>query len=215
MYRQMATCGYRDEYQSRIYAPHIREFNEYVDELQARQPDKFIPHISAEFGGAAARLLLLTLSPGEQTRLDVPGGSGMLSVENGDPAAERIAEALDHAEIARTDCIGWNMYPWYIKGFGELNSSVRDPYLTEGADLLIQMIARLPRLRAVLVFGQGPERGWVFFRRSYPKTARSLKYFRHRSTEPLGYAGTKEQQNIWRSELFAEMVRVREAITRH
>ncbi|MFF0501307.1 hypothetical protein ACFYU5_33270 [Nocardia aobensis] len=213
MYQQMKTHGYRDGYRARIYDPHIRELNEYVDQLQARKPDQFIPHISPEFGGSEARLLLLTLSPGEQTRLDMPGGSGMLSVENGDPAAERIADALDRAAIARTDCIGWNMYPWYKPGLGELTPKVRDPYLLEGAELLIHVIARLPRLRAVFVFGHGPERGWDFFRRSYPKTARSLKHFWHRSTGPRGYAGRIEQQNAWRRELFDEMARAGQAIT--
>lgn len=212
MYQQMRISGYRDDYQARIYDPHIRELNEYVDRLRARKPDMFVPHISPEFGGSAARLLLLPLSPGEQTRLDVPGGSGMLSVENGDPAAERIAEALDHAAIARADCVGWNMYPWYKRGLGELNASVRDPYLREGADLLIQVIARLPHLRAVFVFGHGPERGWDFFRQSYPKTARSLKHFWHRSTGPRGYAGTTEQQKVWRRQLFDEMLRVGKSI---
>ncbi|WP_156511198.1 hypothetical protein [Nocardia nova] len=212
MYQRMKTGGFRDDHRSRIYDPHIRELNEYVDELRARKPDRFVPHISPEFG-SAARLLLLTLSPGEQTRLDVPGGSGMLSVENGDPAAERIAAALDHAEIARTDCFGWNMYPWYEKGLGESNASVRDPLLREGVDLLIQVIARLPYLRAVFVFGHGPERGWNFFRQSYPKTARSLKHFWHRSTGPRGYVGTADQQEVWRRELFDEMGRAATAIT--
>lgn len=212
MYHRMKTRGYRDDHRARIYDPHVRELNEYVDELRARKPGKFVPHISPEFGGSAARLLLLTLSPGEKTRLEVAGGSGMLSVENSDPAASRIAEALDHAEIDRADCVGWNIYPWYEKGLGELKPQIRDPYLYEGVDLLIQVITRLPRLRAVFVFGHVPERGWNFFRQAYPRTAGSLKYFWHRSTGPSGYRGSVEQQKVWRQELFDEMDKAKKAI---
>ncbi|WP_280439561.1 hypothetical protein [Nocardia cyriacigeorgica] len=201
----MSVSAYRDDVRAGIYAPHVRELNEYVDTLRAKKPKEFVPHISPEFGGSQARLLLLTLSPGEKTRLEASGGSGLLSVENSDPAAARIAEALDHAGIDRMDCVGWNFYPWYVKGFGELEAQDRDPYLYEGVDLLIQVIARLPRLRAVFIFGKAPDLGWRLFRQSYPKTARSLKVFRHRSTGPVGYLGSVEQRMEWRRELFEEM----------
>ncbi|WP_157103867.1 hypothetical protein [Nocardia harenae] len=211
-YQHMKIRHFRDDYLERIYDPHIRELNEYVDELRARKPDQFVPHVSPEFGGREARLLLLTLSPGEKTKLDIAGGSGMLSVENSDPAAARIAEALDHADIDRSDCVGWNMYPWFVQGLGELRKPVQDPYLLEGTDHLIQVIARLPRLRAVFVFGTVPERGWGFFRRSYPRTARSLRHFWHRSTGPKGYIGSVQQQEIWRQELFDAMSAAKQAI---
>ncbi|NEW29399.1 hypothetical protein [Nocardia cyriacigeorgica] len=210
----MSVSTYRDDVRAAIYAPHVRELNEYVDTLRAKKPKEFVPHISPEFGGSQARLLLLTLSPGEKTRLEASGGSGLLSVENSDPAAARIAEALDHAGIDRMDCVGWNFYPWYVKGFGELKAQARDPYLHEGVDLPIQVIARLPRLRAVFIFGKVPERGWGLFQQSYPMTARSLKLFHHRSTGPSGYRGTVEQQMRWRRELFEEMNRAAAAIGR-
>ncbi|WP_063000551.1 hypothetical protein [Nocardia jinanensis] len=212
MYHRMKSRGYSDDLRARIYDPHVRELNEYVDELTARKPGKFVPHISPEFGGSAARLLLLTLSPGEKTRLDLPGGSGLLSVENCDPAASRIAEALDHARIDRAACVSWNIYPWYEKGLGELKPSLREPYLLEGVDLVIQVIARLPQLQAVFVFGDVPNRGWDLFRQSYPRTARSLKHFSHRSTGPSGYRGSVEQQKVWRQQLFVEMVRAERVI---
>ncbi len=212
MYRQMGDSTYRDDVRADIYAPHVRELNEYVDTLRAKKPGEFVPHISPEFGGSQARLLLLTLSPGEKTRLDASRGSGLLSVENSDPGAARIAEALDHAGLDRRDCVGWNVYPWYVKGFGELKPQERDPYLREGVDLLIQVIARLPRLRAVFVFGKVPDLAWAMFRQSYPKTTRSLKYFYHRSTGPTGYIGSAAQRMEWRQQLFDQMDKAAAAI---
>lgn len=172
---------------------------------RSHKPCQYVPHISPEFGGAAARLLLLTLSPGEKTRFEASGGSGLLSAENTDLAARRIAEALDHAGLGLPDCVGWNAYPWYVHGLGGMKSQQQDPYLREGADLLIQVIAQLPRLRAVFVFGKATERAWGLFTRSYPKVSRSLRCFRHRSTGPMGYAGSKEQQAIWQRESFESM----------
>ncbi|WP_280183978.1 hypothetical protein [Nocardia cyriacigeorgica] len=208
----MGISTYRDDVRAGIYAPHVRELNEYVDTLRAKKPGESVPHISPEFGGSQARLLLLTLSPGEKTRLEASGGSGLLSVENSDPGAARIAEALDHAGIDRMDCVGWNVYPWYVKGFGELKPQERDPYLHEGVDLLIQVIARLPRLRAVFVFGKAPDLAWAMFRQSYPKTTRSLKYFHHRSTGPTGYIGSVAQRMEWRQQLFDTMDKAAAAI---
>lgn len=105
-----------------------------------------------------------------------------------------------------SDCVGWNVYPRFAHGLGGMKSQQQDPYLREGADLLIQVIARLPQLRVVFVFGKATERAWDLFTRSYPKVSRSLRCFRHRSTGPMGYTGSKEQQVIWQRELFESMV---------
>ncbi|MEV2224645.1 hypothetical protein AB0E01_32900 [Nocardia vinacea] len=203
---------YRNEARENIYDSRVRDLNEFVDGLRARKPDQFIPYISPEFGGSSARLLLLTLSPGEKTRLDSSGGSGFLSTENTDPAAFRIAEAMDSAGIARTDCVGWNAYPWYVHGLGGMRAERQDPFLREGIDLLIQVIARLPELRAVFVFGRAPERAWGYFGKEYPRTRRSLAFFYHRSTGPKGYQGTKLEQIEWRRELFESMTAAKRAI---
>lgn len=208
----MRSSRHRAGLRELIYAPHIKELNVYVDFLRASRPGEFVPYVSPEFGGSAARMLLLTLSPGEQTRPDSPGGSGFLSLENTDPAASRIAEALDRSGIEPSDCIGWNVYPWYVRGLGSMSLSEQDPLLRDGVDVLIQVISRLPELRAVFVFGRGPERAWDHFGKQYPRTRRSVGYFYHRSTGPQGYQGTRAQQEEWRGDLVAEMMCARDAI---
>ncbi|MBM4589332.1 hypothetical protein GS507_14150 [Rhodococcus hoagii] len=210
---RMSSSRHRDGLSKLIYAPHVKELNAYVDTLQARKPVEFVPYVSPEFGGSAARMLLLTLSPGEQTRPESPGGSGFLYLENTDPAASRIAEALDLTGVKPTDCIGWNVYPWYMSRLGNMPLSEQDPFLRQGVDVLIQVIARLPELRAVFVFGRGPERAWWnHFGKEYPRTRRSVGYFYHRSTGPQGYQGTRAQQEEWRRELIEEMANAKQVI---
>lgn len=190
---------------------HVADLNDFVDELSQRKGN-FVPHVSPEFGGKAARVLFLLLSPGIKTYDDNGAvGSGFLSIENTDDAAYRIAEAMDEAKLDVKDCVGWNVYPWYVKNMSGLTTEERRPYLQEGSDVLIHLIAKLPELRSVLVFGVVPDVAWSMFGEKYPRTRRSLNYFTHRSTGPYGYLGTSAQQREWRSELVDTMVRVKEA----
>ena len=205
---RMGQRRHRDAAQALAFASHVNSLNTYVDELRARKPGQFVPYVDPAFGGVDARLLLLNLSPGEQTKTSAHGGSGFLSVENSDPAAARINEALDHARISLDDCVPWNAHPWFVEGLGtQMPASLQDKYLQAGVDPLIQVIARLPKLRAVFVFGRATERAWTeFFGRAYPRTRRSLgQYFYHRSTGPTGYIGTVDDHRRWQGELFQEM----------
>ena len=185
--------------------PHVADLNAFVDELTNRKGD-FVPHVSPEFGGKNARVLFLLLSPGVRTYDDNGApGSGFLSVENDDDAAFRIAEAMDAAQLDVTDCVGWNVYPWYVKGMSGLTPEQQRPYLVEGSELLIHLIAKLPELRSVLVFGGAPEFAWNIFGKQYPRTRRSLRYFHHRSTGNQGYRGSANQQSLWREDLVEQM----------
>lgn len=208
---RMRHPGHRDDARSDTYAAHVRDLNEFVDDLRRRKPGSHVPYVSPEFGGCWARLLLLNLSPGEQTKPDVRGGSGFLSSENTDVGAQRIAQALDHARIDLTECVAWNVYPYYHRGLGGMRAHEQEPFLRDGTGLLIHAIARMPSLRAVFVFGDAPARAWKQFGIDYPRTRRALepgphgRPFRHRSTGPQGYIGTNTQQAEWRNELFTEM----------
>lgn len=196
-----------------LHDPHVADLNAFVDELAHRKGD-FVPHVSPEFGGVNARVLFLLLSPGVRTYDDNGApGSGFLSVENTDDAAWRIADAMDAAELDVTDCVGWNVYPWFVKGMSSFTQRQRRPYLEEGSELLIHLIARLPELRSVLVFGDAPDLAWKAFGQKYPRTRRSLKYFHHRSTGPQGYLGTADQQSQWRQDLVEQMKLAKSAAT--
>ncbi|MGW6698251.1 hypothetical protein [Nocardia sp. NPDC055049] len=192
--------------------PHITELNSYVGELRNRYPERFVPLVSPEFGGVQARLMLLTLSPGRQTRDDVAQGSGFLSADNTDVAAERISAALEFSGIDRRDCVPWNIYPWYVGNFRSHSGTEQARMLREGADLLIQVIARLPRLRSIFIFGDLPRQAWGHFAQQYPRTNRMLHRTHHRSTGPAGYIGSREQQAVWQQQLLDKMVRAKKSL---
>lgn len=40
--------------------------------------------------------------------------AAVLSIENDDPSAERMARFLDEAGIDYAEVVLWNAYPWYI-----------------------------------------------------------------------------------------------------
>lgn len=212
-FRRMGDPGHRDVVRALVHEPHVADLNSYVDILRARRPEHCVPYVSPEFGGVRARLLLLTLSPGVQTREDGARGSGMLSADNADVAAERIAAALEFAGIDRRECVPWNVYPWDVGSFAGRPAVEREVMLREGADLLIQVIARLPRLRSVFIFGGLPRTAWTYFARDYPKTDRMLRKFHHRSTGPRGYIGSREQQTEWTRQLFEEMTAAVDSLT--
>lgn len=192
---RMRRADYRDAAREGIYAPHVKVLNVYVDQL--RSPDRFVPYVSPEFGGDEARLLLLLLSPGEQTKDGVPGGSGFLSPENTDVGARphRGKRWTLPGSPQTSASHGTNACPWFVHGLGGMKSAAQDRYLIEGTLPLLNVITRLPRLRAVFVFGGATDRAWkTFFGGEYPRTRHSLKYFYHRSTGPVGYRGSRTEQ---------------------
>ena len=122
---------------------------------------------------------------------------------------------MDAAGIATSECVAWNACPWFVHGLGGMKPAAQDRYLIEGTLPLLNVITRLPRLRAVFVFGGATDRAWkTIFGGEYPRIRRSLDYFYHRSTGPVGYRGSRTEQAAWRIDLSTKMDRARTALDR-
>lgn len=207
----MKSLEFRRWQSDHIRDPHVADLNGLVEDIRDTQGE-FAPYVSPEFGGRQARVLFLLASPGIMTNNEADNaGSGFLSVENPDIAAERIAEAMDEAGLSVRDCVGWNVCPWYVEGFSDLTSKERRPHLLQGSRYLTDLIVRLPELRVVFTFGEDALRGWEMFAKDFKKTARSLENFHHRSTGSSGYIGKVEQREEWRLELVETMKNVKDA----
>ncbi|GAB2651203.1 uracil-DNA glycosylase [Gordonia jinhuaensis] len=179
---------------------HVADINRFVDGLRTKR-DGFVPYVSPEFGGRDARVLLLNLSPGKGTD-PKQGGSGFLSVRNPDNAAERIGEGLAAAGLAVSDCVAWNVYPWYVRGLSDKPADLVKNHMTVGFPALRDLFDLLPELRAVVVFGGDAQKGWEGFRVMYPKTAKRVRMLGNRSTADRAYISRSQAQIAeWRSEL--------------
>lgn len=91
-----------------------------------------------------ARVLFLLATPGVTNNEADNAGSGFLSVENPDIAAERIAEAIGEAGLSVRDCVGWNVCPWYVEGFSDLTSKERRPNCCGVVDISRTLLLACP-----------------------------------------------------------------------
>ncbi|NYF09819.1 hypothetical protein HDC94_000975 [Leifsonia sp. AK011] len=150
-HRMMRYEWFRDEQKARLHEPHISPITRLVDELR-QQGRGWVPYVAPMHGGVSSRLLTVLRDPGPGT-LD-GSGSGMLCVENDDPAAENQANMMDAAGIHPSDVLPWNAYPWYI------NRHPRVSEIKAGLEALFGVLDMLPDLEIVLLQGASAQDSW-------------------------------------------------------
>lgn len=160
----MAHERYRQEQLDGVYLPHVEPINRFIDEL--RTDDEWLPYVAPGLGGVQARLLVIFRDPGPKTRSGV--GSGMLSLENDDPSAERLVTLLTDEGIGGEQVMGWNSYPWYI------NRKPTSPEIDRGLPVLKRVIEMCQQLDVVVAHGGDAHVAWRRFRRRYPEVARDV-----------------------------------------
>jgi hypothetical protein len=146
------------------YLSHVAPINHMVDEL--RTGGDWLPYVAPTYGGVNARMLAILRDPGPKTRDE--GGSGMLSVDNDDPTAQRYLSFLTSAGIPLGELLAWNAYPWYI------NDKPTAGQLTRALPVLHRLIAMCPQLQVVMVHGGDAHKAWRMFSQSYPQTTQGL-----------------------------------------
>ena len=102
MVRRMADAAYRADQCARRYEPHVKPLNDFVDEPVTHNAAGYPRYIAPMYRGIHAPGLAVLRDP--CTKAGGEKGSGVLSVENDDPTAERqlrfITETgLDPAEV--------------------------------------------------------------------------------------------------------------------
>ncbi|RYD85965.1 MAG: uracil-DNA glycosylase, partial [Verrucomicrobiaceae bacterium] len=75
--------------------------------------------------------------------------SGFISRNNDDPTAEATFKFMQQAGIPRAETISWNVVPWW-NGTRKITATE----LREGASYVRELVALLPRLRAVVFVGK-------------------------------------------------------------
>ncbi|MGM1065209.1 hypothetical protein [Saccharothrix sp. Mg75] len=133
---------------ARLGEPHIAPFVALADEIAAARglmPGD-VPYPDPEFAGTAAQALVLLQSPGPKTAK--ANGSGLLSLENDDPSAERCYHQYRRAGVNWHQILHWNTVPW----------PTVSPYpsrkgISDARQWLPRLLALLPEIEAVLLLG--------------------------------------------------------------
>jgi hypothetical protein len=148
--------------------PHVAPLTAYVERLHATYPGRALPWFDPTEAGVAARILMLSESPGPRAALT--GGSSFVSVDNDDESAANCKALLREAGIDRARAlVTWNIVPWYL-GNGRKVRHARIADLDEARPALLDLLALLPELRVVVLCGRQAQRGWDRARPDLPPT---------------------------------------------
>jgi hypothetical protein len=156
----------------RLREPHVAPINALVDEIRAERGTDQVPYVDPDFGGIAARVLLLFESP---SRLGVTQGSGLLSVDNKDETAKNLWDTYRLVELPRSRAVHWNVVPWYL-GDERKNSSAEVPQVLQARPYFERLLTLLPDLRVVVAAGAWAQLGvaiwqWLLDERGVPTLA--------------------------------------------
>lgn len=169
-FRKMRNRAFRDEQHRGIRLPHIAPFNDLVDELRSDPGRGWMPYIAPLYGGSASRMLNVFQDPGPKT--DDTDGSGMLCVENNDPAAQYMSELLAEVDIPPRELVPWNAYPWFVHKRGT-STKLTAAHLNAGVEPMRRIIELMqPRLRVIMLHGGAAQSVWDRLAKRHPQLAR-------------------------------------------
>ena len=147
------------ERRSQLHQPHVAALNGWVSSIRSRLgPRAIVPWFDPADGGVDARILWLLEAPGP--RATEQRGSGIISCDNNDGAAENTWRTRSEAGVSRTDVVHWNVIPYYIGNDTKIRAWRRDDIASAGP-MLVELIDLLPQVRAVILGGKAAQSGWL------------------------------------------------------
>ena len=156
--RSLGNPAVRQRRRALLDRPHMKPLNEYVARLRRERKFGEIPDFDPLDGGIEAQVLFLFQKAGKQTV--GCNGSGFISRNNDDNTAKATFNFMREAGIPRELTVTWNVVPGWN---GE--DDVAAPERRAGIRCLKELLALLPRLRAVVLVGGEAQRAWRFVAR--------------------------------------------------
>jgi hypothetical protein len=139
-------------------APHVRELEGWARELEARTGES-IPSFDPRSGGERARVLVLR----EEPRCLASEGSGFVSIDNNDLAAQHASLAHAAGGLAYEDAVHWNIVPWWIRNPAFGGSAAPRALMSQARRVredVIGLLDLLGRLEVVVLLGKESQRAW-------------------------------------------------------
>lgn len=161
---------------AQLQEPHIKLLTAFVEELRsevgsANTPyfvalrSKFgsanisIPYFDPWDGGINAECLFLFEAPGRKAV-----ESDFISRNNNDPSAANFFKFSDRAGLLRKCTVSWNIVPWYIGSQAERRRPTEED-IGVGVPHLISLLDHLPKVHAVVLFGDETKRAKPYLSR--------------------------------------------------
>lgn len=146
-----------------LTSPHIAPLSAFAASVRAKAgPLAAVPEFDPHDGGIDAECLFLLEAPGPRAI-----ASGFVSRNNPDETAKNWFELQREAGLARERTVLWNVVPWYI-GSGHRIRPAETLDLDAGLPYVQELLALLPRLRAVALVGRKAQRAEVVVRQTSP-----------------------------------------------
>jgi uracil-DNA glycosylase len=143
---------------SLLHASHVAPLTEFVEQLRNSHFGALVPYFDPTEAGVGATMLCLFEAPGPKAA--PPNGSGFVSCDNNDQTAQNMWTLLNEAGVDRaSEYVAWNVVPWYV-GDGKKLRAVRADDLRDARAATEELLALLPRVRTVVLFGKAAARAW-------------------------------------------------------
>lgn len=157
--------GAREQLRKRVYEPHVKPLNDYIDRLRSRLGEGFtIPYVDPNDGGVESRILVLLEAPGPQAAFT----TGFVSRNNPDESAANFLSIFDGAGLHRGDTVVWNIVPWYLGDGARITPAAAND-VEAARDLLFDFMSLCTRLRAVVLMGKAAQRAEATIAASRPE----------------------------------------------
>jgi hypothetical protein len=152
--------------------PRVAPLNDWVRDLRTRLgPEAIVPWFDPADGGIEARLLWLLEAPGPKATTE-RGGSGIISCNNHDGAAENTWRTRAEAGVDRHLVVHWNVIPYYL-GTDTKIRAWKPGDVANAGPMLAELVALLPELRSVVLGGEAAQICW---RDHKPRTAQVREF---------------------------------------
>ncbi len=140
---------------ARVREPHVAPISALADQIAVDSglDPGMVPYPDPDGAGIEARVLFLLDNPGPRARAG--SGSGLISMDNDDPTAERVWRANQRFGIDRARVLYWNIVPFPTEGMNSTTSEMR-----RAAPYTKQLLGMLPKVERVVLLGRKAEQGW-------------------------------------------------------
>ncbi|CAM3983195.1 uracil-DNA glycosylase [Tsukamurella ocularis] len=146
----------RRERAEHVRDPHVAPINALVDRIAEREGCGALPYADPLSGGVDAEVLFVLRAPEADADPDRVG-TRFLSLDNDDRVAALQFSVFREVGLPRMRTAGWNLCPFPLANPG---GAPTDAEVARAIPYHREMLAMLPKLKLVVLFGAAPRDRW-------------------------------------------------------